>query len=78
MAKTFEDFLNYRNTTLSKIENKNGYHIFSNELAKAIYEVKPNNVHELSKIKGMPADGERCKKYGAKIIEFFNGSHTFS
>lgn len=76
---TFEEFLEYRNTKLSKAEGgKSGYHAFDNATAKLIYTAHPTSLEELGKVKGFPPNGERIKKYGTGIIAFFNGSNLFA
>jgi len=75
---TFDQFLNYRDAELSKVDGKKGYTIFNNETAKLVFDAKPSSLSELSKVKGFPADGERMKKYGKKIIAFFCGSNVFT
>lgn len=74
--KTFEDFLKFRDTKLSEANIK-GNRIFSNQIAKAIWDAQPTSITELAKIPGMPANGERIKKYGTAIIAFINGSQLF-
>jgi hypothetical protein len=77
MAKTFEQFLEYRNKQLGKKHGVSGYHLFNNEIAKAIFDAKPQTVTALSKIQGFPSDGERIKKYGEDIVTWFKTSSIF-
>lgn len=74
---SFEDFLSYRNNTLGKKHGVSGFHVFNNDVAKKIFEAKPKTISELSKIPGFPPGGERIKKYGKEIIDWFNRSNLF-
>ena len=75
--KTFEAFLEYRNNELGKKHGLSGYHMFNNEVAKAIFDAKPSTLAALSKVNGFPAGGERIKKYGEDIINWFRTSSIF-
>ena len=78
-GKTFQDFLDYRNRELAKLAGSTakGYHVFNNETAKAIFDIKPTNKKALAKIKGFPLEGERMKKYGDAVIQWFMTSSVF-
>lgn len=79
MGKTFQDFLDYRNKTLAKMEGAKGqgYHVFDNATAKLIFDAKPTSLASLSKIKGFPLNGQRITKYGTPIIQWFMTSSLF-
>lgn len=78
MKKTMEEFLEYRNKDLGRKHNLSGYHMFNNEIARAIFDAKPQTISALSKIQGFPAGGERIKKYGEDIVKWFKTTSIFS
>lgn len=79
-GKTYQAFLNFRNKELARIGGKGvqGYHVFDNATAKAIYDLKPTTLQQLSKVKGFPLGGQRIDKYGDHIIRWFMGSSVFT
>lgn len=79
MTKTFQDFLDFRNKTLAKKlpEGGKGYHVFDNTVAEEIFNLKPTNLSELSRVKGFPMNGKRMDKYGKDVVQWFMGSSVF-
>lgn len=78
-AKTFEEFLDFRNKILAKKDDAKGqgYHVFDNATAQLIFDAKPTTLVALAKIKGFPEGGNRHTKYGTDIIRWFMTSSVF-